>query len=115
MGRVENQVLVVAALCLAGCGSGDPPAHSPTGPEGCQLFMDAWCNKSADCVVSTERARTLEDCLFVNQLAIDCTEVRTLSASFDFCLQEVGRLSCAAYDPSTGFPAPSSCRGILLK
>ncbi len=120
MGRVANQVLVAVALSLGACGGGDdPPARATTPPvsppEGCQAFVDLYCDQIAECVVSTERARMFDDCEFAFQINFDCSEVQELGDNYSRCMRETRQLSCAAYDPEEGMPLPSSCQGIFVK
>jgi hypothetical protein len=113
MGRALG--LVLFAIVVTGCGSGmdDPAPVSPA--QACQNFVDARCNKEAECAVPTDRARVLEDCQFVFKINIDCSEVQGLGPTYSACLADTNALSCASYDPQNGLPSPSSCKGILLK
>jgi hypothetical protein len=114
MGRVSSSASLVfcAAACL-GCGGGDEQPVELTPAAWCEQFMQAWCEKNAECVVPSERARQIEDCEFVWQLSVDCTQVRSLGVTHDLCLQSVSRLSCSSYSTTEGFALPSNCQGVL--
>ena len=112
MGRVLLALVIVcAAPIIAGCG-GDDEAEDGRGPaQKCEDFLDAWCNKNAECALPTERARLREDCRFVVTLDIDCGEVRAVSASYSACIDAILAASCG----SDGVPLPSSCQRVLLR
>jgi hypothetical protein len=103
----------VAAVLLAMMACGDDPQSSPSNPhQDCRDFIDAWCNKNAECVLPSERARTLEDCHFVVELDVDCNRVVEVSASYGACMNAIVQTSCG----SNGSVAlPTTCRGVLLK
>src|SRR6266498_4917158 len=44
-------------LSALSCSSADPPAP----PQGCQDFIDIWCNKNAECRPPSDRARSVEE------------------------------------------------------
>jgi hypothetical protein len=109
MGRALDMVLAVA-ISVTGCGSGDD-GHTPTPPEACQNFVDAVCNKEAECAVPTDRARTREDCEFVFRVQVDCSTVRGIGPTYGICLRDIEQIPCASFDPSNDLP--DSCHGIM--
>jgi hypothetical protein len=113
MGRALDMVLAVA-ISVMGCGSGDD-GHTLTPPEACQNFVDARCNKEAECAFPTDQARVREDCEFVFFVEFDCSTVRGIGPTYMMCLSETAQLSCGSNDPDGGLPFPDSCQGILLQ
>jgi hypothetical protein len=111
MGRVIDVVLVLVAIPLAGCGSGNDGPAPVTPPEACQNVVDALCNKEAECAVPTDRARTREDCEFFFWVQVDCSTVRGIGPTYAICLRDIAQISCASFDPNSG--PPDSCHGIM--
>jgi hypothetical protein len=111
MGRALDMVLAVA-ISITGCGGGDD-GHTLTPAEACQNFVDTRCNKEAECVVPTDRARTREDCEFGFFVQVDCSTVRGIGPTYSLCLRDTAQLSCVSYTPDLGLPFPDSCQGIL--
>ncbi|SRR6266511_1930378 len=98
-------------LSALSCSSADPPAP----PQGCQDFIDIWCNKNAECRPPSDRARSVEDCEFTAKLEIDCSQTRALAPTYDSCLGDIEQSSCTAYVEGKGLPLPATCKGILLR
>src|SRR6266511_2292526 len=69
-------------LSALSCSSADPPAP----PQGCQDFIDIWCNKNAEWHPPSDRARSVEDCEITAKLEIACSRARALAPTYGSCL-----------------------------
>jgi hypothetical protein len=102
-------VVGCAVVVIAGCGEDEAPLDPR---QSCADFLDAWCNKNAECALPTERARVREDCGFVVELDVDCTKVQAVSANYSGCIDAILASTCTSPD---GIALPSLCRGVLLR
>jgi hypothetical protein len=67
--------------------------------------------KHASCAPASDRAKTLEDCLFVLDLDVDCDSVARVTSSYTQCMDDIENAKCRA---TGGVAAPSTCSGILI-
>jgi hypothetical protein len=111
MGKGVFWAVVVgcAASAISGCGGEDEAAPDPH--RQCQDFLDAWCNKNAECALPSERARVREDCEFVVELDIDCGQVKSVGPNYSMCIESISTSTCK----SIGIDLPGWCQGILLR
>src|SRR5262249_26219182 len=109
--RSTAALALAALLAGAGCSSDEP--IDPV--QGCRDFLAAWCNQNASCVAPSERARDLEDCHFVNELEVDCSQIKAPGSTYDACMPAVTSAPCSQYVDGKGLPFPPSCRGILVR
>jgi hypothetical protein len=111
MGRRVFLAVVVgcAAHAISGCGAEEETPPDPR--QQCQDFLDAWCNKNAECMPPSERARVREDCQFVVELDVDCGEVKSVGPSYSTCIESISTSTCK----TDGIDLPGWCRGVLLR
>jgi hypothetical protein len=112
MGTPVLWVLAIggATALVSACGGDDNAPPNP--PQQCRDFLDAWCNKSAECELPSERSRVREDCQFVISLDIDCADVRGVSATYSGCIDAVLAIKCVSGQP---VEFPDACRWVLLQ
>lgn len=106
------RVLTLAVFVGAAACSSEEPLNPP---QGCQDFIDAWCNKNAACRAASDRARYREDCEFATKLDVDCSQIEALGPTYDACMATIEQSTCAAYVEDKGLPFPGTCKGILVK
>ena len=94
-----------------GCGGDDDGSGATSAVRQCEIFLDTLCTKHASCAPATDRAKTLEDCLFVLELDLDCTTVDRVTSAYPECLDAISSATCAS---TGGFATPRSCSGILI-
>jgi hypothetical protein len=107
--RVATRAVIVlstALTALTACGDDEP-----VGPvQGCTDFVDAWCNKRAECSLPSDRGRVGEDCRFAIGLDVDCSKVKGLGPTYEACISSIVNLPCTSAE---GLALPQSCKGIL--
>ena len=74
--------------------------------------MEAWCNKNAACELPSERARALEDCRFVVDLEINCSNVNHIGVTYPECIERISTAQCL---PTGGIELPGLCNGVLIR
>jgi hypothetical protein len=99
------------ALALVACGE-DESTPPPDPRRSCQDFVGVWCNKNAECVSPSERARVREDCQFVLELDVDCDQIVQVSAGYSQCMAALAQSTCV---PPDRISFPSTCNGVLIR
>jgi hypothetical protein len=113
MGKNAHWAMIAGytAFALVGCGE-DESTPPPDARRSCRDFVDVWCNKNAECVAPSERARVREDCRFVIELDVDCDQIVQVSESYSQCMDAIAQSTCVA---TGGISFPSACKGVLLR
>ncbi|MET0594186.1 MAG: hypothetical protein ABW133_15905 [Polyangiaceae bacterium] len=101
--------LLMWVSAVIGCGGDDEGTDDPR--VQCETFRDALCSRHSECMKPTDRARGLEDCLFVLKLDLDCGSVGRVTSAYGECLAALSNAKCEA---AGGIQMPTSCQGILI-
>jgi hypothetical protein len=112
MGRVSRWAAIawLATFLLGGCAGEDYRYPS----EGCQEYIDTWCDQNAACVAPSEKANDRETCEFASKLSLDCSKVVQLSPNYQGCIDALHATTCDGYTREKGIPFPDVCKGVLI-
>jgi hypothetical protein len=104
-------VLLAAYSALAqGCGSNVPESQKPT-QDQCDDFERAYCDKTAECAQSSDRADFREECEFSFQVYLPCEQVTYIVSDTQDCIDATDNIECSSV-MSNSFPKlPDACQG----
>jgi len=108
VGRLSILCGVMAMVVVVGCGGSSPE-------DKCQDLVDTMCDRVTACLnVPSQKA----DCVRTVSDSASCSRTKSVTESYDTCLDELRDVSCDALldSDANGDPVlniPSSCRGVL--
>jgi hypothetical protein len=114
-GRYRGSALAILTVGLAAaCGSGDAEDSKPP-VEQCRDFIDAFCDKVAECAPSTDRWRNHKDCEFSWEVSsFACDDVVGIQGSVSECLDALDSIACDVVEKS-GIKTPDSCKVFVVE
>lgn len=95
------KTLLLAFAALAACGSDDNKA-----PTQCKTFAVALCNVASRCDATTNYLA----CIQAATAQLECDKAKSVSATFDRCISDLGVQTCQAYEAGQVSPA---CVGVV--
>jgi len=108
---MKNLVMVVALVGFGGAGCGE---KSPA--EKCEDLVSSVCDRVVDCIPGVG---THDDCVRAFDGELSCSSTKSVSMSYDQCLDMVGAQSCPTLFPTdmqSGeimLDLPDTCSGVL--
>jgi hypothetical protein len=104
--------MLLCVLGCIGCGGGDEDAVPK-----CDVLRDGVCDRVVEC--APQQATTHASCLQRIQQTLSCESPRTVSATYDRCIQQVKSSACQVLfptNPQTGQAAlrmPADCTDVI--
>lgn len=96
-------------LALAGCGADESAV------EKCDDLVNVVCDRGVQCLGGTQ-----SECVQQVRQVLPCGSAKTVSASYDRCIDQLNADSCSVLfppDPQTGQPSltlPADCMSVIL-
>jgi hypothetical protein len=96
-------------VLLVGCGGGKSPV------EKCDDLVDVVCDRTVECVSGVTKA----DCVQAVQQQLPCGAAKSVSESYNRCIDQLDNDSCAILFPpdQNGQPTlalPADCNSVIL-
>jgi hypothetical protein len=103
--------IVLCGLVCIGCGSSAPK----TPMQKCDDLITTVCDRGVQCIPA---AGTHAECVSALQPLLPCAMVKTVTASYDRCIDQLKSDSCAMLFPTdssghTMLTLPTDCVGVL--
>jgi hypothetical protein len=111
MKNMVMTAMVLAVLGGGGCGEDKSPA------EKCEDLVSLICDRAVECIAGAAGMHSA--CVQAFEQEASCASTRSVSASYDRCLDRLDAVSCQALvttDPATGetmLEVPTECHGVL--